>query len=239
MIKEDAIRHAKDVLVTFLRLYFNNPRHYRAKLPKQISDELFSKTIITAAEPEHLREMPMIVITNTAGNMVTAGLGDMGMEVRDVRTGAVTHYRYEGFYELSFNIDVGCRTPLEREVLADLTAKAIRFDLRRFMQNNGLLVKDLSYAGETVVDYNSDKIYASQLRVNTWSTWVEDRALLDPDEFDIKITMREVNEPKDTQHTVIKETMDMALDSGEADVNDPNNRVNNRYQSGAYKEENE
>ena len=237
MLREDAIRHAKDVFVTFLRLYFENPRHYRNKLPRQISDELFKTTVFTAAEPEELRSLPMVIITAASGNIVTAGLGDMGTEIRDVRTGAVVAYRYEGFYELSFNIDVGCRTPLEREVLADLVAKAIRFDLRRFMQNNGILVKDLSYAGESVVDYNSDKIYTSQLRVNTWSSWVEDRQLLDPDEFDIRITMREVNEPADTEHTVLDETMDKHLDHGEEDINDPNTRAQHRYQSGAIRKD--
>ncbi len=237
MLREDAIRHAKDVFVTFLRLYFQNPRHYRNKLPKQISDELFTTTVFSAAEPEDLRSLPMVIITAASGNLVTAGLGDMGTEIRDARTGAIVAYRYEGFYELSFNIDVGCRTPLEREVLADLVAKAIRFDLRRFMQNNGVLVKDLSYAGEAVVDYNSDKIYTSQLRVNTWSSWVEDRQLLDPDEFDIHITMREANESADTQHTVLDETMDRHLDHGEEDINDPNSRAQQRYQSGAIRKD--
>lgn len=237
MLREDAIRHAKNVFVTFLRLYFENPRHYRNKLPRQISDELFKTTVFTAAEPEELRSLPMVIITAASGNIVTAGLGDMGTEIRDVRTGAVVAYRYEGFYELSFNIDVGCRTPLEREVLADLVAKAIRFDLRRFMQNNGILVKDLSYAGESVVDYNSDKIYTSQLRVNTWSSWVEDRQLLDPDEFDVHITMREVNEPEGVSHTVVDETMDRRVDQGEEDINDPNTKAQQRYQSGAIRKD--
>lgn len=232
MLLENAVRHAKDVLITFLRLYFENPKHYRLKLPAQISDELFKGTVFYDAEPEELRSLPAVIITNASGNMVTAGLGDMGSEIRDARTGAVLAYRYQGFYELTFNIDVGCRSPLEREVLADLVAKALRFDLRRFIQNNGVLIKDLSYGGEGAVDYDSDKIYTSQLRLNTWSNWVEDRELLDIDEFDIKVSMRAAGDSAD-RSTVVSEGMDRVLDHGDLDVNDPNNPVTRRYASGA------
>ena len=51
------------------------------------------------------------------------------------------------------------------------------------------MVKDVSYGGETTAEYNSDKIYIAQLKVNSWSNWVEDRQLLDPDEFNIRVTM--------------------------------------------------
>ena len=198
MLMENAIKHTKDVLIQFLRLYFNNPKNYRKKLPSQISDEHFVQTAFYDAEPEELRQFPTVIITASSGNMVTSGLGDMCSEVLDPRTGSVIAYRYQGIYEFSIAIDIGCKTPLESEVLTDLIAKAVRFSLRRYIQNQGVIIKDGSYAGEKTIEYNSDKIYVTQLRFNTWSTWIEDVDLLDPDEFNIDMSMsmrRATNEP--------------------------------------------
>lgn len=189
MLMENAMKHTKDVLIRFLRLYFNNPKNYKNKLPPQISDEHFKDMPIYDAEPEELRQLPTVIITSGSGNMVTAGLADMCSEILDPRNGSIIAYRYQGFYEFNIVIDIGTRNPLEREVLTDLISKAIRFSLRRFIQNQGIIIKDASYAGETTVQYNSDKIYVSQLRFNTWSCWVEDVDLLDPNEFNINMSM--------------------------------------------------
>ena len=189
MLMEDAIKHTKDVFITFLRLYFNNPKNYRNKLPRQISDDHFTHAVFYDSEPEELREFPTVILSAGSGNMVTTGLGDMGREVIDPRTGAIIAYRYVGVYEFSITVDIGCRNPLDREVFTDLVAKALRFSLRRYIQNQGIIIKDASYAGETTIEYNSDKIYISQLRFNTWSTWIEDVDLLDPNEFNIQIQM--------------------------------------------------
>ena len=187
MLLEDAIKHTKDVFITFLRVYFNNPKNYRNKLPRQISDEHFTNAVFYDSEPEELREFPVVILSAGNGNMVTTGLGDMGREVLDPRTGTVIAYRYEGVYEFSITLDIACRNPLDREVFTDLVAKALRFSLRRYIQNQGIIIKDASYAGETTAEYNSDKIYISQLKFNTWSTWIEDVDLLDPNEFNIQI----------------------------------------------------
>ena len=111
----------------------------------------------------------------------------MCSEVTDPRTGSIIAYRYQGFYEFTVTIDIGCKNPLDREVFTDLITKALRFSLRRYIQNQGIIIKDASYAGETTIDYNSDKIYISQVRFNTWSTWIEDVDLLDPNEFNMKL----------------------------------------------------
>lgn len=189
MLMENAVKHTKDVIILMLRAYFNNSKNYRNKLPRQLASTCFEKAVFYDSEPQQLREFPFAIISNMSGNMVTAGLGDMCSEVLDPRTSTIIAYRYQGFYELTTSIDICCQNPLEREVFTDFIAKAIRFDLRRFIQDNGVLVKDVSYGGETTAEYNSDKIYIAQLKVNSWSNWVEDRQLLDPDEFNIRVTM--------------------------------------------------
>lgn len=189
MLMENAVKHTKDVFITFLRLYFNNPKNYKNKLPTQISDEHFLEASFYDSEPEQLRKWPTVIISASTGNMITSGLGDMCSEIRDPRTGSIIAYRYQGIYEFAITIDIGCRNPLDREVFTDLIAKALRFGLRRFIQNQGVIIKDVSYGGESTIDYNSDKVYVSQLRINTWSTWIEDVDLLDPNEFNVNVDM--------------------------------------------------
>lgn len=183
------MKHTKDVFIEFLRIYFNNPKNYYKKLPKQISDKHFSEAVFYDSEPEKLRSFPCVIITGSGGNLVTSGLGDMCSEVLDPRTGTIIAYRYQGIYEFSLTLDIACRNTLDREVFTDFIAKALRFSLRRYIQNQGIIIKDASYAGETTLEYDSDKIYVSQLKVNTWSTWIEDVDLLDPDEFNINVSM--------------------------------------------------
>jgi hypothetical protein len=203
MLMENAIKHTKDVFITFLRIYFNNPANYKNKLPIQISDEHFKETAFYDSEPEELRTFPTVIISASTGNMITSGLGDMCTEIKDPRTSAIIAYRYQGIYEFAITIDIGCRNPLDREVFTDLVAKALRFSLRRFIQNQGVIIKDVSYAGETTIDYNSDKIYVSQLRINTWSTWIEDVDLLDPNEFNVNVDMNLKVDDKWIEHNPV------------------------------------
>ena len=192
MLMENAIKHTKDVFIHFLRLYFHNPKNYERKLPPQISNDAFVHSEFYATEPQELRNFPTVILTAGSGNMITSGLGDFSNPIVDPRTHQTIAYRYQGFYEFAITIDIGCRNPLEREVFTDFLAKALRFHLRRYIQNQGIIIKDCSYAGEAVYEYNSDRIYTSQLRFNTWSTWVEDVSLLDPSEFDLELSMHVV-----------------------------------------------
>lgn len=189
MLMENALKHTKDVFIQFLRLYLNNPKNYQKKLPQQISDNHFTECDVYDSQPEELRRFPTIIITAGSGNMITSGLGDMCSEVLDPRTGSVIAYRYQGIYEFSITVDIGCKNPLDSEVLTDIVAKALRFSLRRAIQNQGIIVKDASYVGQSTLEYNSDLIYVTQLKFNTWSTWIEDVDLLDPDEFNLDLSM--------------------------------------------------
>ena len=189
VIIEHAERHTKDVIIAFLRLYFKNPKNYRHKLPKQIPEALFAGAEFYDTEPEELRKFPTVIVTTFSGTMVTAGLSDFCQEIQDPRTGQIIAWRYQGFYEFGVQIDLGCKSTLEREVFADLIAKALRFSLRRFIQNQGIIIKNVSYSGESSIDYNSDKVYIASIRIDTWSSWIEDVELLDPNEFVLKSTM--------------------------------------------------
>ena len=206
MVIEHAERHIKDVIIAFLRLYFRNPKNYIHKLPKQIPDTLFANAVFYDCEPEELRKFPTVIVTSFAGSIVTAGLSDFCEEILDPRTKQVIAWRYQGFYEFGIQIDIGCKNTLEREVFADLIAKALRFSLYRFIQNQGIIIKNVSYSGESSIEYNSDKIYIASIKLDTWSSWVEDVELLDPNEFSLKGTVSLSNSNEDKSYSTLNST---------------------------------
>lgn len=189
MIIEHAERHIKDVIIAFLRLYFRNPKNYRHKLPKQIPEDRFVKAAFYDCEPEKLRQFPTVIVTTFGGSMVTMGLSDFCQSIHDPRDGHTIAWRYQGAYEFVTQIDIGCKTTLEREVFADLVSKALRFSLRRFIQNQGIIIKNVTYAGDSSIEYNSDKIYIASIKIDTWSSWIEDVEALDVTEFSLKAVM--------------------------------------------------
>lgn len=191
MFVENALKHTKDVIVYYLRSYFANYKNYSRKIPQQISEDLFTKAIFYDTEPEQLRSFPVAILVGGSGRMVTSGLSDFAQEIVDPRSGELIAYRYNGIYEFSFVIELGCRSTLEREVFTDLVAKALRHSLRRYMEAEGVLVTTLDYGGESIVNYDSNHIYVSQLKVTTWSTWFEDEELLPNDGFNVRVKYEE------------------------------------------------
>ena len=81
-------------------------------------------------------------------------------------------------YRLSLVLEIATRDTLEREVLTDIVSSALRFGIRRQMEAKGILIENLKYGGESVLQYNSDNLYVSTLNINTWSEWYEDHELL-------------------------------------------------------------
>jgi hypothetical protein len=114
--------------------------------------------------------------------MVTSGLGDMAQEVMNPVTGEIMAYRYGGMYSFNLTIEVGTRGTLEREFLTDLVTKVLRFDLRRKMELQGVLIQNARYGGESVVNYDSNHIYVATINITTWSEWYEDVDLLPMDD---------------------------------------------------------
>jgi hypothetical protein len=194
MVIEHAERHIKDVIIAFLRLYFRNPKNYRHKLPRQIPEDRFKDAVFYDCEPEQLRKFPTVIVTTFGGSMVTMGLSDFCQSIHDPRDGHTIAWRYQGAYEFTTQIDIGCKTTLEREVFADLLSKALRFSLRRFIQNQGIIIKNVSYSGDSSIEYNSDKIYVASIKIDTWSSWIEDVEMLDPNEFSIRGVMSLTND---------------------------------------------
>lgn len=180
-MRANAIKHTKDVLIKYLRSYLANPDNYSYFCEGRD----FSGTAIWDKDPNDLRQLPAVVITGGTGQLITGGLSDFAEEVRDPATGELISHRYGGIYEFSISIDIGTKTTKERELLTDLVSLAYRVHLRRFMEREGVIVKDMRYGGEVEEQSDSDKIYVSTIQLTTWSEWVQDVDLITLDDLNI------------------------------------------------------
>lgn len=188
MVKMGALTKIKTVLIEDLREFFRNEKNYIRMLPKEIRHDSFINMNIYDTNPEQLITFPMIVISGSNGRMVTAGIsGDFASELYD-DDGNLYAYLYGGMYEFNVEVEIGTRTPLEREVLMDITAMALRFLARRDMERKGILIKELSYGGENKIPYDSDMIYTSVINLQTFSEWYEKVELMPLSEATIDIT---------------------------------------------------
>lgn len=171
-MNQAALKHTKDVLIKYLKLFLRNYDNYKKVCPKDYSHaEIYDK------EPNVLRQFPTVILSSASGQMITSGLSDIAMELRDM-DGDFSGYRYGGMYEFNIVMEIGTRSTLDRELFTDLVTMALRFHLRRYMEQKGVLVKDMRYGSETEVPYDTDKIYVSSIQLTTWSEWYQDFELL-------------------------------------------------------------
>ena len=178
MILVNGLTKVKNVLILGLRSFFANSNNYVHLFPPNLAPDALSRIKIYDGHPQDLRSFPMIVIAGSNGQMVPGGISnDFATETYD-ENGDLEGYMYAGFYNFSVDVEIGTRTTLEREILMDITASAIRWSLRRVMEKQGVLVKDVSYGGEAKIQYDSDYIYTSVINVQTFSEWHEYYKLL-------------------------------------------------------------
>lgn len=190
-IRWEALNKTKDVIVTYLRMYLANPKNYIHLISQEVDPTRYVNIDVYVTEPEDLRDFPVIIISGSSGEMITAGLGDMALELHNPITNELVAYRYGGIYEFNLTVEIGTRSTVDREVLTDLITHALRFAIRRKMEAKGVLVKSMRYAGETSVQYNSNNVYVSQINLSTWSEWYDDIELLPAESFDININEKE------------------------------------------------
>lgn len=172
-LRASALKYTKDVIIMFLRGFLENYDNYRKFCPKD-----FSSAKIFDKEPNELREFPLVIVSGGNGQMITGGLQDFAHELTN-EYGDLIGYRYGGMYEFNISIDIGTRSTRDRELFSDLIAMALRVHLRRYIEKEGIIIKDMRYGGESEVPYDSDKVYITSIQFATWSEWYQDIDLLD------------------------------------------------------------
>ena len=175
LLRASALKHTKDVIIKFLRGFLANYDNY-----SKFCHKSFSHAIIYDKEPNELRQFPLVIVSGSSGQVITGGLQDFVQELHN-EYGDVIGYRYGGMYEFNITLDIGTRSTLDRELFSDLIAMALRVHLRRYIEKEGVIIKDMRYGGESEAPYDSDKVYVSSIQFTTWSEWYQDIDLLDID----------------------------------------------------------
>lgn len=153
-------------------------------IPPELTIDHVKKIKVFDTEPNTLEEFPMIVINSGSGNIISGGLGDMSMEITN-EYGDLIGYRYGGMYDLTITLEIATRSTFDREFLVDMIAMALRIQLRRILESQGILIKDVKFTGETSLQLNSDKIYVGNLTLSIWSEWYDNVELIPIDEVNI------------------------------------------------------
>jgi hypothetical protein len=161
------------MLIKYLRGFLANYENYSNFCPKD-----YSQALVSDKEPNELRQFPLVVISGSSGQIIAGGLQDFAEEIYDEQ-GSLQAYRYGGMYEFNITIDIATRSTLDREQFSDLVAMALRVLVRRYIEKEGVIIKDMRYGGESEVNYDSDKIYVSNIQFTTWSQWYQDINLMD------------------------------------------------------------
>ena len=166
------LRKTKDVILHYINMYLHNKDNYAHLMPKELPADAFENIIVYDTNPESLRQFPMVVISASSGKYQTAGLADVGHELYD-NYGNEIGIMYCGILNFTLSIEVGTRTPLEREVLVDIITAAMRFDIRRKIEAHNILIYDASIGGEARINYTSQFIYTTDLTFQVWSEWYD------------------------------------------------------------------
>ena len=194
IISKAALKKSKDIIITTLRQYINNEDNYKnfinyeSDKAQDLLIEEFKKMNIYDSTPETLISFPYITISGGSGQMSSAGIGgDFATELYDPVNGELIGYRHGGYYDgLNLNVEIGALANAEQEILNDLISTALRLHLRRKLESQGILVKNIQNNGEATVQYDSRLIYTSTLQISIFTEWYEDIMLLPVDQIVIQ-----------------------------------------------------
>lgn len=181
MLKENIVTKTKDILIEYLRAFLKNPSNYIS-----ITNVDFSESQIYDKEPNELISFPSILISAINGNYINSGIGDITQEIED-EYGNTIGIRYSGMLELPVTIEIATRTTRERDLMTDLVSLALRVLLKRHLESRGIIIKEMRFAGDNEIQYDSDKLYISTITFTTWSEWYRDVSLLPLTGIDIDI----------------------------------------------------
>lgn len=192
----NGLKKTKDVIIKGLRLFYANKNNFSHLLPEQIPSTFVDGINIYDTHPQSLRTFPLIVVSGSAGRFSSHSIGnDFAQEIYN-KQGQLEGYMYMNMYDFSVEVEIGTKTTLEREVLMDITASALRWSLRRHMEKQGIIVKEVSYSGESKLQYDSDFIYTSTISIQTYSEWSEYYKLLPITDINVNNTSVRENEEK-------------------------------------------
>ena len=214
MLYIGGLTRTKNAIISGLRMFFENTDNYKHLLPQDLmSDDIFSRMNIYDAHPQTLRTFPLIVVAGSNGRMINSGISNnFASEVYD-RNNQLEGYLYAAMYEFSLDIEIGCKSTLEREVLLDLVASCLKFSIRRRLEYYGILIKEVSYGGENKLQYDSNFIYTAMLNIQTFSEWSEYYKLIDITDVNVKIKNNQKKKQEKSWYIPVDHNINMTEDT--------------------------
>jgi len=146
--------------------------------------------------PREGRSYPCVVITNATIKPKIWGIGDEFREYTNVGQGTVSGIgmtpakEFGGSLEFKIDFDCAAESIQEREQLADRVTMGLNWMCRKYLEEGGIIVVDVSSSGEMEKEIGNDKVFVNAVSANVWVEWSE---IISYDEIRaINIRMQEI-----------------------------------------------
>ena len=166
----------QNILVDFLRYAFiNNTDYPYLSNPDGTTDLDNTQIDVYRSYPKVLTSYPIIIVSSPVipeltrtlgGDLISESWGDTGDGVR-----GVCFQQFGNIAELEFTIDVIGNTESERDRIASYIINAIRIIHRKYLEDRGIDVMDVSKGSTTIKPYGSGYTYSLPISVNLWAEW--------------------------------------------------------------------
>jgi hypothetical protein len=195
-IQQTAVSQGKRLIIDALREHFRNDTFYRygtdafgfpltpdlTDLPPDIGEVRTTRIFIGDIFRYDGRYLPAITVRQTGGryyaisfnqngtyryraDLIIDGYGNRSL------VKVPTHKVYAGAWEQTFNVQIAAESIPDREELSDIVSSFLISTARIPVQDAGLLMKNVSFGGESEEDWANDKVYIQSINVETFSEW--------------------------------------------------------------------
>lgn len=167
------VEEIKSTLITVLERFFKSPAIYEF-----VSKRDFSQVKVVTEFPYEASSYPAITVTGEAGDAAFVDIRStnyVGL-IYDSETGEELFERYGGVNNLSFNIEIGCLSTVERQQLTDTISAFFTFLFRDALNQIGIQIRTVSLSGtsEQPLDQEPNMAYFSGVTISTWCDWYAD-----------------------------------------------------------------
>lgn len=167
------IEQTKSTLVSVLERFFKTPEIYAF-----VASRDFSNIKVVTEFPFDASSYPAITVgseSSTVNFIDIRATNYVGL-ITDPETNEELYERYGGVNEISFIVEVGCLSTIERQNLSDIVSAFFTFLFRDALNQIGIQVRNVSVTGtsEQPLDQEPNMAYFSSITVSTWCDWYAD-----------------------------------------------------------------
>lgn len=199
VVQQTGIVHSKNMIIDVLRNLFAQDREYKyvsdvfgfPLTPSHLGldpdagldDEETTRIFIGSTYRLDAKMNPSVIVKSTGGGYTPISFNqniygvinslekiiDSEGNVSIVRTPAYS--TLAGAWDQKFEIKVITENEVDREEITDIINVSLMGTRRMELQDAGLFIKTLTFAGESEEDYANDKLYTSVITLDTRTEW--------------------------------------------------------------------